>query len=364
MPYSEASRRYRRTVYKYEDWLEHRSSTRIFRNLQGLFTSGVVRSLLSEVATVTSASVFIVVWNCVSGGYTDLSNEWHASPLGDGNVLSGLLLHLPALPFTLASPALGLLLVFRTNTSYGRWLEARTAWGRVVSHLRNLQRQSCTWLDKKCTGPERREALGKIKRASWAVSCALYAHLGGPEEEAAMSADVRSRLPPHEADLLLSAKHRPLRALSQLSSALDAMPIDEKKRVEMDKSIIIVGDALEVCERIFTNPVPLVYTRHTARFLAVWLLLLPMGMWEPFKETWNHIGMVPGATMAAIFMFGIEELAVQLEEPFSILPLSNLCEGVWEAADDLYGPDEELSSRQDDGMAAEIKLAADVSADA
>ena len=62
----------------------------------------------------------------------------------------------------------------------------------------------------------------------------------------------------------------------------------------MDKSIIIVGDALEVCERIFTNPVPLVYTRHTARFLAVWLLLLPMGMWEPFKETWNHIGMVPG----------------------------------------------------------------------
>ena len=121
---------------------------------------------------------------------------------------------------------------------------------------------------------------------------------------------------------------------------LDSLPIDEKRRVEMDKSIIIIGDALETCERIFTNPVPLVYTRHTARFLSMWLLLLPMGLWEPFSETWNHVGMIPGATMAAIFMFGIEELAVQLEEPFSILPLAALCEGVWEAGDDLHGLEE------------------------
>jgi predicted membrane chloride channel (bestrophin family) len=27
-------------------------------------------------------------------------------------------------------------------------------------------------------------------------------------------------------------------------------------------------------------------------------------------------------------MFGIEELAIQLEEPFSILPLQDLCDGV------------------------------------
>jgi len=33
---------------------------------------------------------------------------------------------------------------------------------------------------------------------------------------------------------------------------------------------LLLGDALEACERIFTSPVPLVYTRHTARFLSVW----------------------------------------------------------------------------------------------
>ena len=50
----------------------------------------------------------------------------------------------------------------------------------------------------------------------------------------------------------------------------------------MDKSVILLGDALETCERIFTSPVPLVYTRHTARFLSCWLLLLPLALWEPF----------------------------------------------------------------------------------
>jgi predicted membrane chloride channel (bestrophin family) len=38
----------------------------------------------------------------------------------------------------------------------------------------------------------------------------------------------------------------------------------------------------------------------------------------------------------AIFFFGIEELAVQLEEPFSILPLYTLCDTVWDGAVELY----------------------------
>ena len=37
----------------------------------------------------------------------------------------------------------------------------------------------------------------------------------------------------------------------------------------MDKSIILLNEACETCERIFSSPVPLVYTRHTARFLSM-----------------------------------------------------------------------------------------------
>ena len=85
--------------------------------------------------------------------------------------------------------------------------------------------------------------------------------------------------------------------LSLLSAAMDRLPIDEKKRVEMDKSIILLGDASEVCERIFANPVPLVYTRHTARFLSMWLLLLPLGLYDTFGSSWNHLGLLPAVAV-------------------------------------------------------------------
>ena len=41
----------------------------------------------------------------------------------------------------LSSPALGLLLVFRTNTAYARWNEARMAWAAIENHSINLARQ-------------------------------------------------------------------------------------------------------------------------------------------------------------------------------------------------------------------------------
>ena len=41
---------------------------------------------------------------------------------------------LPALPFSICMPALSLLLVFRTNTGYARWNEARTLWGGVINN--------------------------------------------------------------------------------------------------------------------------------------------------------------------------------------------------------------------------------------
>lgn len=38
--------------------------------------------------------------------------------------------------------------------------------------------------------------------------------------------------------------------------------------------------------------------------------------------------MIPCAAVIAFFFFGIEELAVQLEEPFSILPLASLTNSI------------------------------------
>ena len=342
VPYSEASRRYRRTVFTNEDWLQHRSSTRLFGNLSGTLTSGVVRSLVTEVTAVATIGALACAWNGAIEGFQDFGDVARAPLLP--NVHDAFLARLPALPFTLASPALGLLLVFRTNASYALWVEARVAWGRVVSHCRNVMRQSALWMNADVETAAKKKALRRVRGAAWAFSRCLANRLSGPEDETPLRVELETRLESAAAARLLRAPNRPLQALADLASVMNALPIDEKRRVEMDKSVILLGDALETCERIFTSPVPLVYTRHTARFLSCWLLLLPLALWEPFATSWNHLAMVPAATLVAIFFFGIEELAVQLEEPFSILPLGALCGAVWDGGVELFQDPEPVGS--------------------
>lgn len=69
--------------------------------------------------------------------------------------------------------------------------------------------------------------------------------------------------------------------------------------------------------------------------------------------SWNHLSMVPSTMLLSVFFFGIEELAAQLEEPFSILPLGKLCDAVWDSAVELYSIPTQLPQGRgaNDGMA-------------
>lgn len=49
-------------------------------------------------------------------------------------------------PFSMMTFAVSLLLVFKTNSSYERWWEGRTVWGSVVNQMRNLTRQSLSYM--------------------------------------------------------------------------------------------------------------------------------------------------------------------------------------------------------------------------
>jgi predicted membrane chloride channel (bestrophin family) len=97
-------------------------------------------------------------------------------------------------------------------------------------------------------------------------------------------------------------------------------------RARMDDMVCKLVDLLGACERIFRSPIPLVYTRHTARFLTFFMALLPLALWEPMGGSWNHWTTIPTTALLAIFLFGIEELGIQIEEPFGILPLEALCD--------------------------------------
>jgi predicted membrane chloride channel (bestrophin family) len=58
-----------------------------------------------------------------------------------------LLANVPADIHAALTLVLGWLLVFRTNTSYGRWWEARTLWGSLVNTSRNLAAKFTSLID-------------------------------------------------------------------------------------------------------------------------------------------------------------------------------------------------------------------------
>ena len=200
-----------------------------------------------------------------------------------------------------------------------------------MNHSRNLLRQGCSWVSEE-TEPDpetRREALEFLCNSVWAFARSEQRHLWGfHEDDAAFQREVRAKLDPFEAEGLIEARHKPTRANNDLTRAINELPITYLRRIEMDKSAIAFADAMGACDRLFTSPVPLFYTRHAARFVGIYMMAMPFGLWSAFDTTCDHLLLIPAVALFAFFLFGTEELAIQLEEPFSVLPLSTIAAGI------------------------------------
>ena len=208
-----------------------------------------------------------------------------------------------------------------------------------INHTRDLNRLANAYYDR--TGipdEQRKEDLERVSLSTWAFVRAMKRHLSPEEEdEAAFKAELYERLPKSQAQQVIKAAHRPNRALYDLSLAIENLPMHMLRKNEMHAALTIFEDNLGSSERLLTSPVPLIYNRHTARFLSVWLLLLPFALWEPFGFMWNHIGMLPTMAMLGLMLFGIEELATQLEEPFTLLPMQAFCDKIGNWCNEIAG---------------------------
>jgi predicted membrane chloride channel (bestrophin family) len=175
----------------------------------------------------------------------------------------------------------------------------------------------------------RRADLDRLSKCTWSFVRSMKRHLSPEwEDEAEFRRELYERLPATQAEAIINAAHRPNRALYDLSMAIENLPMHFMRKNEMHKALTIFEDNLGSSERLLTSPVPLIYNRHTARFLSFWLLLMPFALYEPFKGTWNHLGILPATALISLFLFGIEELATQMEEPFTILPMQAFCDKI------------------------------------
>jgi ion channel-forming bestrophin family protein len=200
-----------------------------------------------------------------------------------------------------------------------------------INHTRNLVRLGNAMYDKTGVSAEKRtQDLKVLALCTWAFVRAMKRHLSpADEDEEPFVKELYEKLPERQAAAIIAAAHRPNRALQDLSTAIENLPMHFMRKHEIHKAATIFEDNLGSSERLLTSPVPLFYSRHTARFLSFWLLLLPFALYEPFGASWNHLAMIPATSVISIFLFGIEELATQLEEPFTILPMQIFCDKIY-----------------------------------
>lgn len=259
--YGELSRVYRRTIYTHEDWVRHRSSSRFFQRAMTTLKSGIYANVFRPVLLTTAVATIVVAWNdLLVGSFRSLPQLW-----------------LPMAPFTLSSASLGLLLVFRTNTGYARWDEARKAWGLIINRTRDLLRmavvwygettKTSTWENTPSAMRQRRKDLNVLALCTWAFVRCMKRHLSPDEDEAHFIRELFQKLPTDQAQAIIDADHRPNRALFDLSVAIENLHIHFLRKGQMHLALTMFEDNLGTSERLLSSPVPLFYSRHTARYV-------------------------------------------------------------------------------------------------
>ena len=239
----------------------------------------------------------------------------------------------PATPLTLTGHAIALLLVFRTNQAYARFHEGRALWGQLVASSRDVARLTGAFASVSSQAT-RDEAAGLLRLVD-AYAWVMKGHLRSgrtredPNDPSAYRDDpapfVRTVLAPDEADSVLLATNKPLHVTLLMTDCVRNMGgnVPVETRQTLLDAVKELARICGGCERLLSTPIPLSYTRHTGRALMIWLLCVPAALQA-------HMGWltVPVVFVMSYLLIGIDEIGVQIEEPFAILPLRPLCDTI------------------------------------
>jgi ion channel-forming bestrophin family protein len=220
---------------------------------------------------------------------------------------------LPAEIHAALTLVLGWVLVFRTNTSYARWWEARTLWGGLVNSSRNLAIKVADLVRAEDAD------LVRFRTKIVAFAHALKNHL---REES----DLRS-LPgfEHESD---DPAHVPgylvTRMYERLADWKKAGFIDGDELRVLDEEARRFLDICGGCERIKNTRLARSYRAFARQCVLLFLATFPWGIAHDF-QWWT----IPLTAITAYFMIGLETVAEHVEEPFGHdvddLDLEGLC---------------------------------------
>jgi len=213
--------------------------------------------------------------------------------------------------------ALSLLIVFRTQSSYGRFWEARTLWGSLVNSSRSLVRLGSVY-----AGPA-----DDLARLVAAYVLAIKQNLRDDND----LSPLRPFLSGWQFDKLKAMRNPPTalaRAMSEwVRLRLKEGKIDTISAMEMDRVVNDMVAAQGGCERIHLTPLPFVYAGLIKQLLLVYLATLPFVLIGTL-----HFAAPVAIAVVAFAMLGIEDAGVEIEDPFgrgpNHLPLDQICDNI------------------------------------
>ncbi|MFM7098537.1 MAG: bestrophin family protein [Gemmataceae bacterium] len=218
---------------------------------------------------------------------------------------------------TILGTSLGLLIVFRTNSSNSRYWEGRSHWGMMVNTCRSLTRIAKTY----CTNA------GDFATMIIAYVVCVKENLRGTKNFNMLT----SLLSGKQYEKMIAASNPPSIIALYLSGLIkkefDKGQITAQIAERMEEQVIKLLDSQGGCEKILKTPLPFVYASLIKQLLFIYLYTLPFVLASEMDWATPLVVAVVG-----FGMLGIEEAGVEIENPFGMqlndLPLEKICETI------------------------------------
>lgn len=311
-------------------WRLHKSPYRKLRHMVNFFRSSPVQRLMFPDLFITGS---------ITVGLT-YYNEFIAC--------SQTAAHMSDAGFAGATTAIGLLAAFRLNASYGRYEETRIFWGDINNTIRDLAMETMMWMKDK----DQQKRMLKLCK-TFPMTMVFHLNAKGchhnmsrhqPKEhsfEDRLHAEFQAELRDIYSDgkdevdfervskIKYAGGNTPLEVLTMMRETIAGSvgTVDSIYVRELDEQCQRLCASFGASERVLRTPLPTSFTRHSSRLLFLWSNALPFALY-PAMGPWLTL---PAVLLTTFAVLGIEDIGVQLEEPFDILPLRQYSDGMFDA---------------------------------
>ena len=216
---------------------------------------------------------------------------------------------------------LSLLLVFRTNTAYDRWWEARKQWGTLTNVSRTLAIKLNAFIKEK----------DEVSRSFFRKTIPLFAETVFHFLRSDYVKFMLDEIEHPELTTLDEQKHGPNQVASLIFKKVNTLYQDKAISGEQ---FIILNDELQsltnvcgACERIKNTPIPLSYSSFIKKFVIAYSVTLPVGF--VFSMGYFVVAAVP---FIFYVLASLELIGESIEEPFGTdtddLPIDKIAQNI------------------------------------